>query len=75
MDNLCYTVFVVVNVNQKTGAYMQNYTVYLHYDQVYDLTSCTADSAEEAIAQTQAYYNAHSAFADTTVVVYKAVAN
>ena len=54
---------------------MQNYTVYLRYDSVFDLTGCTASSAEDAIAKTQAYYNAHPLFADTTVVVYKAVAN
>ena len=54
---------------------MQTYTVYLKYDSVFDLTACTASSAEEAIAKTQAYYNAHSAFADTQVVVYKAEAN
>lgn len=54
---------------------MQNYTVYLRYDNVFDLTACNASSAEEAIAKTQAYYNAHAQFADTQVVVYKAVAN
>lgn len=52
---------------------MQNYTVYLRYDSVFDLTGCTASSAEEAIAKTQAYYNAHPLFADTTVTVYKAI--
>lgn len=51
---------------------MQHYTVYLKYSSVLDLTSCTASSAEEAIAKTQAYYNAHPLFADTTVTVYKA---
>ena len=54
---------------------MQNYTVYLRYDNVYDLTGCTANSAEEAIAKTQAYYDQHAEFADTTVQVYKAVVN
>ena len=54
---------------------MQNYTVYLRYDNVEDLNAVNANSAEEAIAKAQAYYNAHPLFADTTVKVYKAVAN
>lgn len=52
---------------------MQYYTVYLRYDSVEDLNAVQANSAEEAIAKAQAYYNAHPAFADTTVVVHKAV--
>ena len=54
---------------------MQHYTVYLRYDGVFDLTACTANSAEEAIAKTQAYYNAHPQFTDTVVPVYKAEVN
>ena len=54
---------------------MQNYTVYLRYDNVEDLNAVNANSAEEAIAKAQAFYNAHPEFADTTVQVYKAVAN
>jgi len=53
---------------------MQTYTVYLRYDNVEDLTAVKANSAEDAIAKAQAFYNAHADFADTTVTVYKAVA-
>jgi hypothetical protein len=52
---------------------MQEYTVFLRYDNVEDLTVVKATSAEDAIAKAQAYYNAHADFADTTVTVYKAV--
>jgi hypothetical protein len=46
----------------------------LRYDNVEDLCAVTAQTAEEAIAKAQAFYNAHADFADTTVTVYKAVA-
>jgi len=52
---------------------MQEYTVFLRYDNVEDLAVVKATSAEDAIAKAQAYYNAHADFADTTVTVYKAV--
>ena len=54
---------------------MQHYTVYLKYDSVFDLTACTATSAEEAISITQKHYDRHPEFRDTVVTVYKAVAN
>jgi hypothetical protein len=53
---------------------MQEYTVFLRYDNIEDLCVVKATSAQDAIARAQAYYNAHAAFADTTVTVYKAVA-
>ena len=46
---------------------MQYFTVYLRYDNVEDLCA--------VMAKAQAYYNAHAEFLDTTVTVYKAVAN
>lgn len=54
---------------------MQTFTVFLRYDNVEDLTAVRANNAEEAIAKAQAFYNAHPEFRDTTVKVYKAVAN
>ena len=70
LDPLRYNTYIATKeVKMKT------YTVFLRYDNVEDLTAVKATSAEEAIAKAQAYYNAHAEFADTTVTVYKAVAN
>jgi len=54
---------------------MRVYTVYLKYDNVLDLNAFNANSEEEAIATAQKFYNTNPDFADTTVTVYKAVAN